>query len=1039
MSVIDTLKTLAIKVRNEKKKEANSSIRIGDLFLLLIEFVKGLVSGQIRQEGVDTYNNATEGKTSLLHKYPKPEIGWTVLVRNDETNGGKASLYQWNGTGWINLETAIYNDDVAVKTEIPPVYMNTGVMEFLNNSQNVSITTFYNANNAMDRVVFNMLGFSIFANGTYYNVRGRNSDITFDHIKNGGGTRSFLWLDLERLIPYNTSPNTVYWDEDPNIFVVSTDVTDFSSKMKNMLLLFSWYDGQLTSMGYFSGLVAQWQLKKLNFVRSAAYWDFSNQTNLDFSPPKATVSSDYSTLFFPKGLTVLHNNTEYRTVEDQIIPFVPTRPDNPDILVASSIGYFFLNIQTKEIRQFWWSMLSAVDPQIWVCFGLLKRTRSESSGNIGRIGYLIGFPYEIDGVVPYAKNVNVGIEDALNSASDCFAFGDRSLTIKPTGFSLYVNGKRYPISGGGINGTAITFTASRGNTRHNVWIDVSLLSQTSTTNWNNVELFTMTSDDNSFLNLRQKVLFLTFYEGIPQTVGCMASIVAKYSAMELASKKYIFRQTFCGSGSNNSVVKVIPSLNKIIFPISFAIVNDMTGSVVFTSAQQEVPCICTSWSDVPTASSSGILVYNTDTKIIKNIWWTQLKNMPIGETWLPFGSIKRSTSSITTIGRVQIQGTFPYEITGGGGSELTIVQRNQDIDTLVDAAIFKKFRPFSGICKRFNFLHISDIHADADRYNNAIQYLNYKEDIVAMFVTGDIQAGNFTSDNKWFTENLSFNVKPICLTPGNHDVGNSKKINLCGANEQVYEKFIKPIEGQAGMITNANNYWYRDFIDYKIRVISIYEYDDPNDIDPNDATQYRIFRGVRVLSQQQIDWLLNTLFDTPSDYAVIMLTHQNPATSGSLLNRDDDWTVAGGFDPQNNLNGETLNEIVDAWMNGTSINKSYEFTGDASYLPAIEVNKDFTSRGKGEFIAFFFGHTHCDSVGSFVNFPNQKYICVTCASSDINQSQFDDLSRITGNKSEDAINLASIDRDEGNIYLVRIGANVNKHLYPRKYKIIKYK
>lgn len=122
MSVIDTLRALAITIRNEKKKEANSAIRIGDLFLAIVDFIKGLSSGQIRQEGVDTYNDTSGGKTSLLNSYPSPQTGWTVLVRNDETNGGKASLYQWNGSKWVNLETVIYNDDVLSVTSATTKY-----------------------------------------------------------------------------------------------------------------------------------------------------------------------------------------------------------------------------------------------------------------------------------------------------------------------------------------------------------------------------------------------------------------------------------------------------------------------------------------------------------------------------------------------------------------------------------------------------------------------------------------------------------------------------------------------------------------------------------------------------------------------------------------------------------------------------------------------------------------------------------------------------------------------------------------------------
>lgn len=135
MSVIDTLKALAITVRNEKKREANSAIRIGDLFLAIIDFIKGLISGQIRQVGVDTYNDISEGKTSLLNKYPDPQIGWTVLVRKDEINNHKSILYQWNGSEWVDLETNIYNDDLAPKVnskEENVVYSRDGKMDLQN-------------------------------------------------------------------------------------------------------------------------------------------------------------------------------------------------------------------------------------------------------------------------------------------------------------------------------------------------------------------------------------------------------------------------------------------------------------------------------------------------------------------------------------------------------------------------------------------------------------------------------------------------------------------------------------------------------------------------------------------------------------------------------------------------------------------------------------------------------------------------------------------------------------------------------------------
>lgn len=109
MSVIDTLKALAITIRNENKKEANTAVRIGDMFLAIIDFLSGLISGQIRQESVDTYNDTSGGKTSLFSSYPNPQTGWTVYVRSVNTD------YQWNGISWIDMERYIPQDEVLLK------------------------------------------------------------------------------------------------------------------------------------------------------------------------------------------------------------------------------------------------------------------------------------------------------------------------------------------------------------------------------------------------------------------------------------------------------------------------------------------------------------------------------------------------------------------------------------------------------------------------------------------------------------------------------------------------------------------------------------------------------------------------------------------------------------------------------------------------------------------------------------------------------------------------------------------------------------
>lgn len=70
--------------------------------------VDALMNGIIKQPAVDTYNDTSGGKTSLLNKYPNPQVGWDVLVREENTR------YNWNGSVWVNMETGNYSEDVAL-------------------------------------------------------------------------------------------------------------------------------------------------------------------------------------------------------------------------------------------------------------------------------------------------------------------------------------------------------------------------------------------------------------------------------------------------------------------------------------------------------------------------------------------------------------------------------------------------------------------------------------------------------------------------------------------------------------------------------------------------------------------------------------------------------------------------------------------------------------------------------------------------------------------------------------------------------------
>ena len=76
------------------------------------ETFKALMNGIIKQPGVDTYNDTSGGKTSLLSQYPSPQKGWDVLVRKENTR------YNWNGSVWVNIEAGNYSEDVATLDDV---------------------------------------------------------------------------------------------------------------------------------------------------------------------------------------------------------------------------------------------------------------------------------------------------------------------------------------------------------------------------------------------------------------------------------------------------------------------------------------------------------------------------------------------------------------------------------------------------------------------------------------------------------------------------------------------------------------------------------------------------------------------------------------------------------------------------------------------------------------------------------------------------------------------------------------------------------
>lgn len=298
-----------------------------------------------------------------------------------------------------------------------------------------------------------------------------------------------------------------------------------------------------------------------------------------------------------------------------------------------------------------------------------------------------------------------------------------------------------------------------------------------------------------------------------------------------------------------------------------------------------------------------------------------------------------------------------------------IISRNRDQESRVYAAArcntYKEEKDFQ-LCL------VGDPH---DPYSqgakNAVDVANYFRSIEAMLVLGDIQGwtpydGNTNSNDKYgikpFMDILDKCIKPWYLVVGNHDVGPCRYIPFARSHQQVWEDLIKPMVDRkflrSSEVNNGSDYaskcyYYHDFNNYKVRLIVLYEYGFPLEIEDsneywetidydesamdmqlgttytydankpivcncsrykehsfklkksvttpyvsttNDGTmpQYK-FRQLSFFTKEQMEWLASVLTNTPDGYGVIIASHQSLVAPSKLT----DNKFSRGITPDN--------------------------------------------------------------------------------------------------------------------------------------------
>jgi hypothetical protein len=381
--------------------------------------------------------------------------------------------------------------------------------------------------------------------------------------------------------------------------------------------------------------------------------------------------------------------------------------------------------------------------------------------------------------------------------------------------------------------------------------------------------------------------------------------------------------------------------------------------------------------------------------------------------------------------------------------EGNVIQRTTTEDTYIMAVTQLWYPNQEGIFGRHNddpvFLHISDIHGDGVRLNNALQWGEYKG-VDAVINTGD---NVFLSEHsgQGFIADIGskYNVSQVVVV-GNHEAYSSKDDSYrANSNTALYNTLIKPFENSYTMplssdYDDAPTYYYKDYSSINIRVIVVNQYEQG---------AYNAYANGRI-SQKQINWLIATLQSTPANYGVLLSYHANFTDVDMDAEHNSFYENMYDMTPRSSslagITTQPITRIIDAFIAGSSASFTYTNLLIGSTTETVSVNADFSSINSGvEFIAHLFGHTHQDTIGYYAGTTNKQLalgvnasaaLFETTNNTDLANTQ--DMARDGKGINQDCFNVYCIDRRNHLVRVAKVGCNMTIELNKRDYMSIPY-
>ena len=339
------------------------------------------------------------------------------------------------------------------------------------------------------------------------------------------------------------------------------------------------------------------------------------------------------------------------------------------------------------------------------------------------------------------------------------------------------------------------------------------------------------------------------------------------------------------------------------------------------------------------------------------------------------------------------------------------------------------------------FAHITDLHGDAPRWKNLLEYCD-KFGVDFAVESGDAVLYQKRDASQYIYDFADGHNTDVIACIGNHE-------SLPTGSSTLFADNISDLATKYEYLASAENitdkcYFFKDYDAKKVRVIVINQHED----------------GVyaRRIGQAQVDWFIATLLSTPVGYGIVIVYHapedkvvaEPPydVFRQPVPNTGATYEVNGAY-----VDKRVVELLVDAFISRTSVNFTYEdhsatYNGDSDVTTqTISAVADFSEVDETtEFICYVCGHRHEDWIGYYDHSTNKQLcLCITCGnalygdSTNPAWSNQSDLPRGGVGVSQDAFCIYAIDRLNGNVKVMRIGASVTQMMVKREMMVIPYK